>query len=164
MRPRNAGEGVGGAGGHVKGHRSSSAARSAGGRASASTSASGADARSAARRRTRRCRPAWRSSRGQRMLLVRTCDLSHDPYATEQTQVSCATHITVQVSSQRRRRRSKRRRKCAARRSLGPGFRALGLARFHGRRCGSCQKRPAPSGTSVSRSHPASTSFIACFE
>jgi hypothetical protein len=25
------------------------------------------------------CQPAWRSSRGQRMLLARTCDLSHDP-------------------------------------------------------------------------------------
>jgi hypothetical protein len=66
------------------------------------------------------------------MLLVRTCDLAHDPYLTEQTQVSCATHITVQLSSQRRRRRSKRRRKCAARRSLGPGFGALGRVRFHG--------------------------------
>jgi hypothetical protein len=57
-------------------------ARSAGARASASTSASGASARSAARRRTRRCRPAWRSSRGQRMLLVKTCDLSHGPHVT----------------------------------------------------------------------------------
>jgi hypothetical protein len=46
-------------------------ARSAGGRASASTSANGATARNAARRRTRRCRLAWRSSREQRILLVK---------------------------------------------------------------------------------------------
>ena len=57
-------------------------ARSAGGRASASTSAKGANARIAARRLTRRCRPAWRSCRGQRMLLVKTCDLSHGPHVT----------------------------------------------------------------------------------
>ena len=55
-------------------------ARSAGGRASASTSASGASAKSAARRRTLRCRPAWRSWRGQHMLLVKTCDQSHETH------------------------------------------------------------------------------------
>jgi hypothetical protein len=58
------------------------------------------------------------------MLLVRTCDLSHDPYVTEQTQVSCATHITVQVSSQRRRRRSKRRRKEGGAGGAGRSFKA----------------------------------------
>jgi hypothetical protein len=68
--------------------------RGAGGRASASTSAAGANARIAARRRTRRCRPAWRSSRGQRMLLVKTCDVSHGPHVTDgrrQTSVQSQT-------------------------------------------------------------------------
>jgi hypothetical protein len=37
-------------------------------------------------RRTRRCRPAWRSSRGQRMLIVRTCDMSNGPHVTDQKQ------------------------------------------------------------------------------
>ena len=46
-------------------------ARSAGARASARTSGSGAHARSAARRRTSRCRPAWRSSRSQGMVLAK---------------------------------------------------------------------------------------------
>ena len=53
-------------------------ARSAGARACARISAKGADARSAARRPTRRCRRVWRSLREQRMLLEKTCDLSHD--------------------------------------------------------------------------------------
>ena len=69
-------------------------ARSAGAQASASTNASGANAMSAARRRTRRCRPAWRSSRGQRMLLVKTCDVSHGPHVTDgrrQTSVQSQT-------------------------------------------------------------------------
>jgi len=53
-----------------------------GGNLPAGTNASGADARIAARRRTFRCRPALRSSRGQRMLLVKTCDASHGPHVT----------------------------------------------------------------------------------
>jgi hypothetical protein len=71
-------------------------ARSAGAQACARTNASVANARSAARRRSRRCPPAWRSSREQRMLLVKTCDLLHDPYdrtnKTTHTQFSSATH------------------------------------------------------------------------
>jgi len=76
------------AGGRASASTSASGAnaRSAGAPASARTSASGANARSAARRRTRRCRPAWRSSRGQRMLLVKTCDLSHGPHGTDPKQ------------------------------------------------------------------------------
>ena len=37
-------------------------------------------------RRTRRCRLAWRSSREQRMLLVKTCDLSHGSQVTDPKQ------------------------------------------------------------------------------
>jgi hypothetical protein len=43
---------------------------------------------------------------------------------TEQTQVFCATHITVQLSSQRRRRRSKRRRKEGGAGGAGRSFKA----------------------------------------
>jgi hypothetical protein len=43
---------------------------------------------------------------------------------TEQTQVSCATHITVQLSSQRRRRRSKRRREEGGAGGAGRSFKA----------------------------------------
>ena len=45
-------------------------------------------------RRTRRCRPAWRSSRVQRMMLVKTCDLLHGPHVTvgrRQTSVQSQT-------------------------------------------------------------------------
>jgi hypothetical protein len=86
-------------------------ARSAGARASASTSAKGASARSAARRRTRRCRPAWRSSRVQRMLLVKTCDLSHGPHVTvgrRQTSVQSLTPTTQKCARSAGRRASAR--------------------------------------------------------
>ncbi len=63
----------------------------------ARTSASGAYARSAARRRTRRCRLAWRSSRGQRMPLVKTCDLSSLPTSRTLTRLYSRAQKLVRV-------------------------------------------------------------------
>ena len=82
VRTSAKGAGARSAGGGASASTSASGAnaRSAGGRASASTSAKGASARIAAMRRTCRCRPTWRSLRGQHMLLSKTCDLSHETH------------------------------------------------------------------------------------